>query len=182
MFVDPSVPDLQQIMSGISADHELILLNADQDAIAQITQVLSHKRDVQSIHLIAHGESGQIQLGNNIVDEAALVDAQDRLRTWRDSLTSNADILIYACNTGHGEMGQQFMRRLAGLTGADVAASDDATGSSLKGGDWILEQSVGQIDSALAVNALRAQTIRICFADHDSRSRNDQSRDHGTAD
>jgi hypothetical protein len=46
-----------------------------------------------------------------------------------------------------GEAGQAFVERLAQLTGADVAASDDRTGSAALGGDWQLETRTGGIEA-----------------------------------
>ncbi|QDT13193.1 carbohydrate-binding domain-containing protein [Planctomycetes bacterium K23_9] len=153
VFVDPNVPEMAQIVDGVHQGSELVLLQADQDGIDQISRVIATHRDVASIHIIAHGQSGQVQIGNSIVTEATLVQCQDRLRGWRNALAADADILIYGCHTGSGVSGLQFMQRLASLTGADVAASDDATGASAQGGDWILEQSVGKIESGLALSA-----------------------------
>ena len=42
----------------------------------------------------------------------------------------DADLLIYGCNFGQGEAGQEAMETLAELTGADIAASTDRTGHS----------------------------------------------------
>ena len=41
---------------------------------------------------------------------------------------------------------------IAALTGADVAASDDLTGSALLGGDWDLEYRAGDVETAIAVS------------------------------
>ena len=41
------------------------------------------------------------------------------------------------------ELGQAFVADLAALTGADVAASSDATGDAALGGDWELEIGTG---------------------------------------
>jgi predicted outer membrane repeat protein len=43
-----------------------------------------------------------------------------------------------------------FVERLAALTGADVAASDDATGAQSRGGDWVLEYASAPIESPMA--------------------------------
>jgi methionine-rich copper-binding protein CopC len=53
-----------------------------------------------------------------------------------DSLTETGDMLLYGCNVAQGEAGLAFINTLAQFTGADVAASDDATGY---GGDIELE-------------------------------------------
>lgn len=44
------------------------------------------------------------------------------------------------------------------LTGADVAASEDPTGSAALGGDWVLEQQVGQIETNVPVSAAAQQS------------------------
>ncbi len=42
------------------------------------------------------------------------------------------------------------MQAISALTGADVAASIDATGNAKLGGNWDLEYSTGKIESAVA--------------------------------
>ena len=44
-------------------------------------------------------------------------------------------------------MGGSLLDRLGTLTGADVAASDDLTGSARLGGDWDLEYGNGRIET-----------------------------------
>ncbi|WP_204102377.1 MULTISPECIES: DUF4347 domain-containing protein, partial [Spirulina sp. CCY15215] len=69
-----------------------------------------------------------------------------QLATWAKSLDEGADILLYSCFTALGEAGQALIGDLAHLTGADVAASTNATGSANYGGDWVLESSTGNIE------------------------------------
>ncbi|NND97094.1 MAG: DUF4347 domain-containing protein [Pirellulaceae bacterium] len=152
VFVDPTVADVEDLIDGIDEAQEIVLLDRTDCGIDQITRALASHRRVQSIHIIAHGRSGCIDLGDATVDQATLVQRQEQIRRWSRSLTDTADILLYGCRTGEGDAGQAFIRRLAGLTGADVAASDDDTGSSELGGDWLLERSVGKVDSALAIS------------------------------
>ena len=152
VFIDPTVDNFDQIISGMNEGHELVLLNGDQSGLEQISRALSTRTGVSSVHLIAHGEAGQIRLGSDVVSEATLVEQQNQIRGWRSSLTQEADILLYSCNTAADEVGARFIKRLAGLTGADVAASDDTTGSTELGGDWVLEHSIGAIESGLAIS------------------------------
>ncbi len=152
VFVDPSVPDLDTIISGIDSSAEIVLLESEASGLRQISRVLAGHRDVTSIHIIAHGKGGSIGLGNEIFDESMMIQQQGQLKSWAASLHADADILLYGCHTGEGKAGESFVRRLASLTGADVAASIDATGSHRDGGDWELERTVGVIDSALALN------------------------------
>ncbi|MGB7342836.1 MAG: DUF4347 domain-containing protein [Pirellulaceae bacterium] len=153
VFIDPSVPDLETITGGLDPAAEMILIDAHSSGLDQISSVLSAQRNVASVHIISHGQSGAIKLGNQIVTEATLIHQQKQLRSWSESLHSDADILLYGCHTGEGKSGEVFVRRLAQLTGADVAASTDATGSEVRGADWELERVVGVIDASLALNA-----------------------------
>lgn len=152
VFVDPSVDNFSQLTQGMDSSAEIIILNSQQDGIDQISQALASRSNVQSVHVIAHGTEGSVQLGSETVNERALVDAQSQIRGWRSSMTADADILLYSCDTGKGQTGQNFIARLASLSGADVAASTDLTGGSTTAGDWDLEVQVGEINTAIVLN------------------------------
>ena len=160
VFVDPTVPDLETLIAGINDPNEIVLLNKLESGVTQISRVLASHRNVQSVHVIAHGESGSIAIGNTLIDDAMLLESQSEIRGWSRSLTHDADILLYGCNTGQGALGEQFVRRMAQLTGADVAASVDATGNGQQGGDWLLERTVGEIEASLAIN-LQTQQVYV---------------------
>jgi hypothetical protein len=81
-----------------------------------------------------------------------LEDHWEVLSNWKDQFTPHADVLLYGCEIAKGEAGVEFVRSLAVLTGLDVAASDNLTGSWRKGGDWLLEIKSGRIESQLAVS------------------------------
>ena len=55
--------------------------------------------------------------------------------------------MLYGCNVANGQSGVEFIQTLADLTEADIAASDDLTGSSDFGGDWVLESMNGVVES-----------------------------------
>lgn len=56
-----------------------------------------------------------------------------------------------------GELGQAFAQILSQATGADIAASNDLTGSANLGGDWILECQMGEIDWSLGAQSSSLQ-------------------------
>ncbi|TAK75288.1 MAG: DUF4347 domain-containing protein, partial [Aquabacterium sp.] len=66
---------------------------------------------------------------------------------WSDALKPGADLLLYGCDLASSEAGRAVVDGLATLTGADVAASSDATGGALLGGDWDLEYADGSIQA-----------------------------------
>lgn len=152
VFVDAAVSDLSHLASESLSDAEVVLLDANQNGIEQITSVLSQRHNVRAVHVMSHGDEGRLQLGNQEVGEAELVRLQDQLRGWSASLTADADILLYGCDTGKGDIGARFITTLAKLTGADVAASTNTTGHNDFGGDWTLERHIGVIESGLAMS------------------------------
>ena len=160
VFVDPTVPEMQTLIEGIVGADEIVLLNRNESGIDQISRILQQRNNVGSVHIIAHGRAGGIDLGETVIDEASLVDSQDQLRQWRNALAADADILLYGCHVGDGDVGDQFVRRLANLTGADVAASVNATGSPMRSADWVLERTTGSIEASIVINTAMQQAYR----------------------
>jgi uncharacterized protein YaiE (UPF0345 family) len=147
-FVDSSVSDALTLASNLEADIKVIL-DPTQDGISQITEVLSQYDGLTGIEIISHGNAAALQLGNSLLSQASLQQYSSALQQWSSSLTSNADILLYGCNIASDEFGQAFVDNLSALTGADVAASTNLTGNSAKGGDWTLEYTTGNIETAI---------------------------------
>ncbi len=158
VFIDSRTPDYQQFIDdvvrtlGDDAQVEVIILNANEDGISQISDVLVQFQDVDGIHIISHGSDGQVQLGNSWLDSASVNANATTLTDWNDSLNKEADILFYGCNIAATQQGQQLLDSIAMLTGADVAGSDDITGHGSLAGDWQLEYQTGNIESQLAVS------------------------------
>ncbi len=154
VFIDTSVEDFQTLMEGIDPNAEVILLDSTRDGIEQIAEILGERTDIDAVHIISHGDSGELRLGTGVLNLGSMQgEYTDELATINKALTDEADFLIYGCNFGEGEGGQEAASLLAELTGADIAASDDLTGAEALGGDWDLEVSTGTIDTPLAINA-----------------------------
>ena len=147
LFVDGRVPDRATLTAGLAGDVELVVLDPARDGLAQIGGALAGRQGVQSLHIVSHGESGTLLLGASRVTGSVLSGNADAVAGWRDALTDDADILLYGCDVGAGEAGAAFAAQLADLTGADVAASTDATGAAARGGDWLLELRTGTVEA-----------------------------------
>ena len=80
--------------------------------------------------------------------ENGLEEKRSALSSWGSSLDSSGDILLYGCSVADGTLGIDFVETLSAVTGADVAASTDDTGSAELGGDWVLEHTVGLVETA----------------------------------
>ena len=154
IFIDAGVENSEQLLAGIleekpDSNLEIRFLDASQDGVSQITDTLSSaKGKYDAIHIISHGDEGEIQLGNSWLDEDSLAANANAIASWSDALTDDADLLFYGCNLAGNEAGESFIESMAALTGADVAASEDLTGAAELGGDWDLELNVGTIETA----------------------------------
>ncbi|MEO0518743.1 MAG: DUF4347 domain-containing protein, partial [Cyanobacteria bacterium P01_A01_bin.116] len=146
VFVDGSVSDSDQLISDLGFPADIIYIDSTRDGVTQISEALSAHEDVAAVHILTHGGAGSLQLGATTLDSATLASYQSQLQSWADSLTENADILIYGCDVASTIGGQAFVDRIGQWTRADVAASDDLTGSVALGGDWDLEYRSGQVE------------------------------------
>jgi hypothetical protein len=149
LFVDPFVADPEQLLIALRPNVETIILEADRGGLEQITEALEQRRDVKAIHIVAHGESGSLNLAGTTLTEASLSGASELLDGWFTDRPERPEILLYACDLARGPEGLAFIERLSNLAGADVAASTDVTG---QGGDWELEYHIGEIATASAFN------------------------------
>lgn len=159
-FIDSNTPDIQTLIVGLPADATIVILQDDKNGLEQIAAYLqtNHVKDLDAIHLLdaihvfADGSAGQLNLGNEIVNTETLNQNANLLAQIGQSLSVTGDILLYGCNVAQGETGQTFVETFATLTNADVAASDDLTGTAALGGDWDLEVQKGVIDAAAIKN------------------------------
>ena len=147
VFIDSRVNDLDLLVSQFETGTEYRILDAQTDEVLQIEEALTGKSDYDSIQIISHSSSGSISIGGTVLSSINLLDYKSHLETIGHVLTDHGDLLLYGCNVGAGEVGHRFIDILSHLTNADVAASDNLTGSAAMGGDWKLEVSTGPIES-----------------------------------
>ncbi|MBA2484399.1 MAG: DUF4347 domain-containing protein, partial [Nitrosomonas sp.] len=154
VFVDTSIDDYETILTGIDPNIQVVLLDSRQDGIEQIADYLSqsHSQSIDAIHIISHGNQAELFLGTGkLTVESMQGEYADELAIINQALSKEADFLIYGCNFGEGETGQEAAEILARLTGADVAASNDLTGNTALGGNWDLEISTGFIETSVVI-------------------------------
>jgi predicted outer membrane repeat protein len=147
-FIDTSAPDYEFLRQGVQPGTEVHLLDATQDAIAQITRTLAGRSGISSLNIVSHGDMGSIDFASLRLNQANINQYSSDFSTWAAALTADADILLYGCDIAASMKGETFVQQLSQLTGADIAASDDLTGSAKLGGDWTLEFSTGKIETA----------------------------------
>ncbi|MGI0486044.1 DUF4347 domain-containing protein [Pantanalinema rosaneae CENA516] len=149
VFIDTQIADYQQLAAGVDPNAQVVLLNANEDGITQISNFLATQTGISAIHIVSHGSSGSLQLGNSYLNHQTLGIYESSLRAWANALTEDADILLYGCEVAAGDLGQAFVDIFSQWTGADIAASTNLTGQTAAGGDWIFEVNTGEIAANL---------------------------------
>ena len=153
VFVDPTVPNYQELLSGMDPHIEVVMLDGGQDGVQQMASSLEGRTGINAIHIISHGTSGELHLGTGTLStETMSSQYANDLATIQHALSEQADILVYGCDFAEGEAGEAAVSRLAELTGADVEASDDLTGHISLDGDWDFEFKTGLIETHIAIS------------------------------
>src|SRR5258708_3380158 len=151
LFIDGSLAGetIAQIKASTRPDVETIVLDPTRDGVQQISEILRSHDQLDAVHIVSHGGPGEIKLGTAVLSLDALQERAAEVSGWAARLDKGADLLLYGCDVAAGEMGAAYVGLLAQLTGADVAASTDTTGSFTSGGNWKLEVATGAIQASL---------------------------------
>ncbi|MEM9926042.1 MAG: DUF4347 domain-containing protein, partial [Cyanobacteria bacterium P01_D01_bin.50] len=139
VFVDSSIEDYPVLLRGIKSDAKAFVLTDKEDGIKQIYGILSQYKNVESIHIVAHGEPGRLFLGNAELSLDSLEDYAGEL-SWFNCKA----IALYGCNVAVGDAGAEFLEKLHQLTNSTIYASSTKVGSFHKGGNWILDVCQGE--------------------------------------
>ena len=252
VFIDAAVADYQTLLDRVKLGVEAIVIDSHRDGVEQISEVLANRTNIESIHLVSHGEPGSLQLGKTRLSVDNLEAYGEQLQQWRRALTIDADILIYGCNVAASRVcqkvrqgiyslsqsssrlkptknnfikqsyledfcyekgvetnggldapaledfgykrgvetnggldgaavdGVHFLHRIASLTGANIAASKYLTGSAKLGGNWELEEKIGNIKSPLAFESNAMQNYASVLATYTVTTKFDNLDNSGT--
>ena len=171
VFIEDNVADIDTLVKGIGNSKEIVILDSTRDGLHQIAETLAGRTGIDALHVIAHGREGAADFGALQLNGAKAGAHSADLQAIGRSMAPDGDILLYGCNIGAGDNGAGFLETLAIATGADVAASNNLTGSAALGGDWELEVASGSIETQAIVNAQTAalyqQVLSIASANID---------------
>ena len=81
-FIDSQVPDYQSLVAGVKPGTEVVVLDGQKDAIAQITQILALRTNIDSIHIVSHGAPGSLQVGDGSLSLDDIECDRDSLQQW----------------------------------------------------------------------------------------------------
>ncbi|MGB3402776.1 MAG: Ig-like domain-containing protein [Microcoleaceae cyanobacterium] len=147
LFIDAQVEDYQSLISEVIPEAIVVVLDATQDGIGQITQCLT-RHPFSEIHIVSHGAPGCLYLGNRQLNLDTLNQYTAQLRSW-----SADSILLYGCNVAAGDAGSEFVEKLHQITRAEIAASTTKIGHISQGGNWELDVKTSEFEAVLAFNS-----------------------------
>nr|WP_281248454.1 DUF4347 domain-containing protein [Spirulina major] len=158
--IDSRADNPYDLLYGGAAGTIAKIIDRDENGIevitAELADIAAEGGQVDAVSITAEGNEGNFWLGNTWITDETVNDQAQQLAMWSASLSEGADLLLYSCFTALGATGEALVSSLANLTGMDVAASTNATGSANYGGDWTLEASTGSIEAG---NPFEAETL-----------------------
>ena len=157
VFISDRVDDVQTLLAGLRDGVTAVMLDSSRDGLQQMADYLTGHQGLAAIHLLSHGGEGRVEIGSVELDGHNAGQYADLLTRIGQALAADGDLLLYGCNTGAGDDGAAFLQLLAKITGAEVAASSDATGTAGFGGNWQLESHLGPVDAVVAFDAAALQ-------------------------
>ncbi|GKX42200.1 hypothetical protein SOASR015_12340 [Pectobacterium carotovorum subsp. carotovorum] len=178
VFIDTALTDYQTLVNSVPTGVDVFLLDSSKDGLTQMAAWAETHTGYDAIHILSHGNEGQVRLGNLTLDSATAEARSADLAKLGTALTQDGDLLLYGCDIAQ-DTGKSFVSLLAQLTQADIAASDDLTGATAKGGDWQLETTVGKIETTDAALGAIAQEYNSLLASP-THGTNDFSQFSGT--
>lgn len=154
MVISSNLEDGEDLAAAVRDDVVTVTYNANRDTPDDILRMVSEAldgREADSIAFATHdmGEGRFHLTGEYSVTAGSLLDNPEISAFWEgigDLMSEDGRIDLMACDLAATAEGELLLSVLEGITGADVAASDDATGNVEDGGDWLLE--AGYVDLA----------------------------------
>ena len=167
LFVESNVADYPSLLGDMAPGVEVHLLNSHRDGLQQMAEVLAGRHGIEALHIVSHGSKASLNLGSLALTAQNIPEHADNLGIVGGALSQNADILLYGCDVGAGSGGEALLAALAQATQADIAASDDPTGSATLDADWVLEKNNGSIEAEQALSGEAKERYRHTLASTD---------------
>ncbi|MEM9273430.1 MAG: DUF4347 domain-containing protein [Cyanobacteria bacterium P01_F01_bin.143] len=114
VVIDPAVKDSHQLAEDVPAEAKVLLLDSNQDSIAQITKALA-AGNYHSLHLVSHGSTECLPLGSTNLTFETITQYKPQLMEW-----GIAEIFIYGCNMAKSS---NLLKQLHYLVGANIVIS-----------------------------------------------------------
>ncbi|GAB1118350.1 MAG: hypothetical protein WAqBPW_11430 [Shewanella algae] len=138
-MVDATISQYQTLLEQASTT---TLTSKPITELTELNALIAQDKKYSGLHLITHGQSGEILLAGHKLAPRELATQLDQL------LLPGAPLYLYACNLAQDAKGKAFVDNLASILARPVLASTNATGNKRLGGDWQLEYSTSSTMAA----------------------------------
>ena len=138
-FVDPSVADLGALLRGMRPQIAVSVLSGAEPVPREMARVLARHQEIDVLHVIAHGQPGEVSFAGGALSLESLDDHRDDLARIGLALAADGEIRLWVCEAAAGDQGAAFIDALARNIGAPVAASTGRVGAAAHGGSWNLD-------------------------------------------
>ena len=172
VFFTADVPDRQTLIDGLRPGMAHHVLSSEGDGFAEIATTLAEEVNIAALHIVSHGESGEVSLGAERLSEESLSSASQTFDRIRQTLSANAEVIFYGCRVAYGERGAAFIEGLRNSLDRDVVASEHPIGAAEKGGSWRIapmqRELAFQPDAQAAYRGILANTPPVFDQDSDN--------------
>jgi hypothetical protein len=155
---------LQQWRRALTIDADILIYGCNVAAASRACQKVR-----QGINSLSQSESRLKPTKNNFIKQSSLEDFG-----YETGVETNGGLDEPAVDGVH------FLHRIASLTGANIAASKYLTGSAKLGGNWELEEKIGNIKSPLAFESNAMQNYASVLATYTVTTKFDNLDNSGT--
>src|SRR5690349_16587045 len=121
-FIDCAITELDSFVAELRPDVEPIVLASGESAPTQIAKALCGHSALAAIHIVAHGQAGQVSFDSGPLSLETMSYHADELAVIGRALRDDGNLLLWTCRTAQGERGHAFVEALARASGAVVAA------------------------------------------------------------
>ena len=147
VIVDESLENYETILKELPKEVKVIRVSQSGNGLLDLQDELKKLTGLNRVHLLAHGTAGELILAREHLRKDNMAEYDNFWQALKGSMVDHkAELLIYSCDLAANQNGELFIEKLAEKLGAAVAASNDPTGSAIKGGNWDLEYVAGVID------------------------------------
>ncbi|MNK23528.1 hypothetical protein D3C87_418220 [compost metagenome] len=154
LIVDQNIKDYRQFSRLMKPGVALVEIPQGVDGFTFMLKSLAKYQHLKAVHLFSHANAGELLLGNTLVDSKTLGNHAAFAKVVNGAVKTGGDFLLYGCELGKGEKGDEFLQIIKGKTHVDVAASSNLTGNVAFKGDWELEVKKGNIEAKPLANSI----------------------------
>ena len=94
VFIDRAITDVDSFLAGLRPDIEAIVLAPGESAPAQIAKALCGRSALAAIHIVAHGQAGQVNFKSGPLSLETVPDHTDELAAIGRALGDEGNLFL----------------------------------------------------------------------------------------